>query len=68
MTGKLFRQTPGGTFSEILRPLSKRPTPFGALDDRFTLEIMHAAHEASGSGRSVALRYPAPRPESFGEA
>ena len=32
------------------------------------LEIMHAVHEASGSGRAVALRYPAPRPEPFGEA
>jgi len=29
------------------------------------LEIMHAVHEASGSGRYVEMRYPAPRPEPY---
>jgi predicted dehydrogenase len=31
------------------------------------LEIMHAVHDASGTGRSVDLRYPVPRPEPLGE-
>ena len=31
------------------------------------LEIMHAVHDASGSGRAVELRYPVPRPEPLGE-
>jgi predicted dehydrogenase len=30
-----------------------------------TLEIMHAVHEASGTGKYVALRYPCPRPEAL---
>jgi predicted dehydrogenase len=29
------------------------------------LEIMHAVHEASGTGRYAALRYPCPRPEAL---
>jgi predicted dehydrogenase len=31
------------------------------------LEIMHAVHDASGTGRAVELRYQAPRPEPLGE-
>ena len=31
------------------------------------LEIMHAVHDASGSGRAVELRSPVPRPEPLGE-
>jgi predicted dehydrogenase len=31
------------------------------------LEIMHAVHDASGTGRSVELRYPVPRPGPLGE-
>jgi hypothetical protein len=32
------------------------------------LEIMHAVHDASASGKAVTLRYPAPRPEPMGKA
>jgi predicted dehydrogenase len=32
------------------------------------LEIMHAVHDASGSGKAVTLRYPAPRPEAMEKA
>lgn len=31
------------------------------------LEIMHAVHDASGTGKSVELRYPVPRPQPLGE-
>jgi predicted dehydrogenase len=31
------------------------------------LEIMHAVHDASGAGKAVTLKYPAPRPLPFGE-
>jgi predicted dehydrogenase len=31
------------------------------------LEIMHAVHDASGSGKAVELRCPVPRPEPLGE-
>ena len=54
--------------SEMVRAIGTgRPHLASGALGMHALEIMHAVHDASGSGRAVDLRCPVPRPEPLGE-
>ncbi len=54
--------------SEMIQAIvTGRPHRASGALGMHALEIMHAVHDASGSGRAVELRYPAPRPQPLGE-
>jgi len=73
-----WREVPaGGPFADNSRGLGLAEMAAGIRANRphrasgelalHALEIMHAVHEASSSGRYAELRYPVPRPEPFGD-
>jgi predicted dehydrogenase len=52
--------------SEMMRAVEEgRPHRASGALGMHALEIMHAIHDASGTGKSVTLRYPCPRPAAL---
>jgi predicted dehydrogenase len=53
--------------SEMMRAIAEgRPHRASGALGMHALEIMHAIHDASGTGKSVTLRAPVPRPAALG--